>query len=116
MMIDSRIRSLHILLRFFLVFPLLTEREEYKNKPRFLYGESMGGALVLHIHRKEPEAWSGAVLQAPMCKVCFLHAVSIRTYHKKLSTCSWYLTDCFASKVLDNVARAVANLFRFRTK
>ena len=29
----------------------------------------MGGAMVLHIHRKEPEEWSGAVLQAPMCKI-----------------------------------------------
>lgn len=48
---------------------IFTDLEEYRNKPRFLYGESMGGAIVLHIHRKEPEEWSGAVLQAPMCKI-----------------------------------------------
>lgn len=45
------------------------EKEEYKNKARFLYGESMGGAVALHIHRKEPHEWNGAILQAPMCKV-----------------------------------------------
>lgn len=49
----------------------MAELEEYRNMARFLYGESMGGALALHIHRKEPEEWSGAVLQAPMCKVMF---------------------------------------------
>lgn len=31
----------------------------------------MGGAVVLHIHRKEPQEWNGAILQAPMCKVGF---------------------------------------------
>ncbi|XP_073393508.1 caffeoylshikimate esterase isoform X2 [Physcomitrium patens] len=50
-------------------FKSIRDLEEYRNKPRFLYGESMGGAIVLHIHRKEPEEWSGAVLQAPMCKI-----------------------------------------------
>lgn len=49
------------------------ELEENRNKARFLYGESMGGALVLHIHRKEPDEWSGAILQAPMCKASTLH-------------------------------------------
>lgn len=48
------------------------EQEEYRNKARFLYGESMGGAIVLFIHRKEPGEWSGAVLQAPMCKVMLI--------------------------------------------
>lgn len=33
-------------------------------------GESMGGAVVLLLHRKKPEYWDGAVLMAPMCKVC----------------------------------------------
>jgi len=50
-------------------FKSVREKEEYKNKARFLYGESMGGAVVLHIHRKEPHEWNGAVLQAPMCKI-----------------------------------------------
>ncbi|CAK9201129.1 unnamed protein product [Sphagnum troendelagicum] len=50
-------------------FKSIREQEEYKNKARFLYGESMGGAVVLHIHRKEPQEWNGAILQAPMCKI-----------------------------------------------
>ncbi|XP_047308148.1 caffeoylshikimate esterase-like [Impatiens glandulifera] len=43
--------------------------EEYKEKKRFLYGESMGGAVALLIHRKDPSFWNGAVLVAPMCKI-----------------------------------------------
>lgn len=46
-----------------------TDLEENQNMPHFLYGESMGGAIALHIHRKEPVEWTGAVLQAPMCKI-----------------------------------------------
>lgn len=33
-------------------------------------GESMGGAMILRLHRKLPDFWDGAVLVAPMCKVC----------------------------------------------
>lgn len=46
-------------------------REEYKEKTRFLYGESMGGAVALLIHKKDPCFWDGAILVAPMCKVSF---------------------------------------------
>ncbi len=53
----------------------IVEMKDYINKARFLYGESMGGAVVLHIHRKEPQEWNGAILQAPMCKVQF-HLIS----------------------------------------
>lgn len=45
------------------------EREEYKDKPKFMIGESMGGAVLLRLHRKEPTAWNGAILMAPMCKI-----------------------------------------------
>jgi alpha-beta hydrolase superfamily lysophospholipase len=45
------------------------ELGEYRNKSRFLYGESMGGAVALLLHRKDPAFWDGAVLVAPMCKV-----------------------------------------------
>lgn len=44
-------------------------QEEYMGKRRFLYGESMGGAVSLLIHKKDPAFWHGAVLVAPMCKV-----------------------------------------------
>lgn len=47
----------------------IREKEEYKDKPRFLYGESMGGAVALLIHRREPTMWNGAVLIAPMVKI-----------------------------------------------
>eukprot|EP01018_Ginkgo_biloba_P020828 Gb_12901 [translate_table: standard] len=50
-------------------FKSIAEREEYKQKARFLYGESMGGAVALLIHQKQPNYWNGAVLVAPMCKI-----------------------------------------------
>ncbi len=30
----------------------------------------MGGAVALKAHLKYPDLWDGAVLVAPMCKVC----------------------------------------------
>lgn len=47
----------------------IKEREELKGLPCFLYGESMGGAVALRAHLKEPSLWNGAVLVAPMCKI-----------------------------------------------
>lgn len=44
-------------------------QEEYRNKCRFLYGESMGGAVALLLHKKDHTFWNGAILVAPMCKV-----------------------------------------------
>lgn len=31
----------------------------------------MGGAVALKVHLKQPDAWNGAILVAPMCKVLF---------------------------------------------
>ncbi|KAI8030293.1 Caffeoylshikimate esterase [Camellia lanceoleosa] len=45
------------------------ENPEFGSLPRFLFGQSMGGAVVLKVHLKQPHAWSGAVLVAPMCKI-----------------------------------------------
>ncbi|KOM39459.1 hypothetical protein LR48_Vigan03g284100, partial [Vigna angularis] len=50
-------------------FKSVGELQEYKGKARFLYGESMGGAVSLLLHRKDPSFWDGAVLVAPMCKI-----------------------------------------------
>ncbi|CAD6258880.1 unnamed protein product [Miscanthus lutarioriparius] len=50
-------------------FASVCEKEEYKKQKRFLLGESMGGAIVLMLHRKEPTFWDGAILVAPMCKI-----------------------------------------------
>ncbi|KAL8114446.1 hypothetical protein AgCh_021341 [Apium graveolens] len=44
--------------------------QEYKDKRSIMYGESMGGAVALLIHKSDPEFWYGAVLVAPMCKIC----------------------------------------------
>ncbi|XP_040384865.1 caffeoylshikimate esterase-like isoform X3 [Oryza brachyantha] len=50
-------------------FTTICEKAEHRRKQRFLLGESMGGAVVLMLHRKEPTYWDGAILVAPMCKV-----------------------------------------------
>lgn len=64
------------------VFPLLScfvakkvsdaENPEFRLLPSFLFGQSMGGAVALKVHLKQPDAWNGAVLAAPMCKVPYL--------------------------------------------
>jgi alpha-beta hydrolase superfamily lysophospholipase len=56
-------------------------QEEYKEKGRFLYGESMGGAVALLLHKKDPSFWNGALLVAPMCKVTFLLISIIETLY-----------------------------------
>lgn len=48
---------------------LNAEDEEFSSLPSFLFGVSMGGAVVLKVHLKQPNAWNGAILSAPMCKV-----------------------------------------------
>lgn len=47
----------------------IKENPEFRSLPSFLFGESMGGAVALKMHRKQPNAWTGAVLVAPMCKI-----------------------------------------------
>ncbi|BAT93769.1 hypothetical protein VIGAN_08030000 [Vigna angularis var. angularis] len=32
-------------------------------------GQSMGGAIALKVHLKEPNTWDGVILVAPMCKI-----------------------------------------------
>ncbi|KAL1536912.1 acylglycerol lipase [Salvia divinorum] len=45
------------------------ENPEFRLLPSFLFGQSMGGAVALKVHLKQPDAWNGAVLAAPMCKI-----------------------------------------------
>ncbi|XP_031112844.1 caffeoylshikimate esterase isoform X1 [Ipomoea triloba] len=52
-----------------LYFKSVCAQEEYREKRRFLYGESMGGAVALLIHKMDPSFWHGAILVAPMCKI-----------------------------------------------
>ncbi|KAL5681109.1 hypothetical protein ACJX0J_007494, partial [Zea mays] len=42
---------------------------EYRGLPSFLFGQSMGGAVALKVHFKQPNEWNGAILVAPMCKI-----------------------------------------------
>ena len=51
----------------------ITDHVEYREKARFVYGESMGGAVALLIHQKQHNYWSGVVLVSPMCKVQFVN-------------------------------------------
>lgn len=41
----------------------------FEGLPCFLFGESMGGAVALKAHLKNPSMWDGAILVAPMCKI-----------------------------------------------
>ncbi|XP_021910108.1 caffeoylshikimate esterase-like [Carica papaya] len=50
-------------------FTTICEKQENKQKMRFVMGESMGGAVALLLARKKPDYWDGAVLVAPMCKI-----------------------------------------------
>lgn len=45
------------------------ENPAFSALPSFLFGQSLGGAVALKVHLKQPRSWSGAVLVAPMCKI-----------------------------------------------
>lgn len=47
----------------------IKENPEFSSLPSFLFGQSMGGAVLLKVHLKQPKAWNGAILVAPMCKI-----------------------------------------------
>ncbi|KAF3332669.1 caffeoylshikimate esterase-like isoform X3 [Carex littledalei] len=50
-------------------FSKIRENPEYGGMPCFLFGQSLGGAVALKVHFKQPDRWDGAVLVAPMCKI-----------------------------------------------
>ncbi|KAL5581812.1 hypothetical protein UlMin_014254 [Ulmus minor] len=47
----------------------IKDNPDFNTLPSFIFGESMGGAVALKVHLKQPNAWNGAVLVAPMCKI-----------------------------------------------
>ncbi|KAG8077587.1 hypothetical protein GUJ93_ZPchr0007g3800 [Zizania palustris] len=47
----------------------IKDRKEVCGLPHFLLGQSMGGAVALKIHLKQPKEWDGVLLVAPMCKI-----------------------------------------------
>ncbi|GER36487.1 alpha/beta-Hydrolases superfamily protein [Striga asiatica] len=48
---------------------VLAQDPTFENIPKFLFGESMGGAICLLIHFKIPDLFKGAILIAPMCRI-----------------------------------------------
>lgn len=48
---------------------ILSQDPIFDKVPRFLYGESMGGAICLLMHFEKPQFFKGAILTAPMCKI-----------------------------------------------
>ncbi|KAJ4709933.1 Caffeoylshikimate esterase [Melia azedarach] len=51
------------------IYTKIKGRPELQNLPHFILGLSMGGAITLKVHLKEPHAWDGVILVAPMCKI-----------------------------------------------
>ncbi|CAL0300296.1 unnamed protein product [Lupinus luteus] len=51
------------------IFAKIKERPEVRELPRFILGQSMGGAVALKAHLKESNDWDGVILVAPMCKI-----------------------------------------------
>ncbi|XVF84797.1 hypothetical protein PTKIN_Ptkin17bG0068000 [Pterospermum kingtungense] len=47
----------------------IKERPEVRGLPCFILGQSMGGAVTLKVHLKDPNGWDGVILVAPMCKI-----------------------------------------------
>ncbi|KAL6566380.1 hypothetical protein OROGR_001995 [Orobanche gracilis] len=50
-------------------FTIMKGRPETRWVPRFIFGQSMGGAIALEALLKAPSEWDGIVLVAPMCKI-----------------------------------------------
>lgn len=50
-------------------FNSIKQEASFHGLPSILYGESMGGAICLLIHLSNPDAFQGAILVAPMCKI-----------------------------------------------
>ncbi|KAL0924208.1 hypothetical protein M5K25_005020 [Dendrobium thyrsiflorum] len=66
----------------------IRERREVAELQHFLLGQSMGGAVALKVHLKQPKEWDGVLLVAPMCKIAedvtppaaILYALSLLSY------------------------------------
>ncbi|RXI06922.1 hypothetical protein DVH24_026058 [Malus domestica] len=58
-------------------------RSEVKGLPFFVMGESMGGAMSLKIHLKEPDKWDGVIVVAPTCKDTYR-----KTFVKSVFNCT----------------------------
>lgn len=54
---------------FFAFFVAQKQDHRYKSLPFFLFGESLGGGACLLMHLAHPQAFDGAILVSPMCKI-----------------------------------------------
>lgn len=50
-------------------YTLIRAMKQVRGLPHFLLGQSMGGAVALKVHLKQPKEWDGVLLVAPMCKI-----------------------------------------------
>ncbi|EPS64100.1 hypothetical protein M569_10681, partial [Genlisea aurea] len=51
------------------LFRIMKERPEIQGLPRFIFGQSMGGAVAIEALLRTQDEWDGIVLVAPMCKI-----------------------------------------------
>ncbi|KAL3501724.1 hypothetical protein ACH5RR_036173 [Cinchona calisaya] len=51
------------------IYKIIKGRPEIIGLPRFIFGQSMGGAVALKSLLKDPNEWDGIMLVAPMCKI-----------------------------------------------
>ncbi|XP_071928951.1 caffeoylshikimate esterase isoform X2 [Coffea arabica] len=51
------------------LYNIIKGRPEIVGLPRFVFGQSMGGAIALKALLKDPNEWDGIILVAPMCKI-----------------------------------------------
>lgn len=51
------------------LYNIIKGRPEIVGLPRFIFGQSMGGAIALKALLKDPNEWDGIILVAPMCKI-----------------------------------------------
>ncbi|CAI0552901.1 unnamed protein product [Linum tenue] len=51
------------------MFAKIKGRPEVRGLPSFILGQSMGGAVTIKLHLKDPSEWDGVILVAPMCRI-----------------------------------------------
>ncbi|XP_071928953.1 caffeoylshikimate esterase isoform X4 [Coffea arabica] len=66
------------------LYNIIKGRPEIVGLPRFVFGQSMGGAIALKALLKDPNEWDGIILVAPMCKadynvICYSDQTRLKT-------------------------------------
>lgn len=81
----------------------LAGRPELKGLPHFILGQSMGGAVTLKIHLKEPKLWDGVVLVAPMCKVSSNISATEKVFDLVIACTDLWIVISMLFKIADDV-------------